>query len=78
MGMGTRLYSLPGGDGDEIKLWYPLGLSMRMGMNFFCGDGYEIVKPVPVPPGPIAIPKYNNTRTPSIESKNRFIINPFL
>jgi len=47
MGMGTRLYPLPGGDGDETKVWYPLGLGMRM--NFFYGDGYGIVKPVPAP-----------------------------
>jgi len=49
-GMGTRLYPLPGGDGDETKVWYPLGLSMRMWMNFLCGDGYGIAKPVPAPP----------------------------
>jgi len=49
-GMSTRLYPLPGGDGDGKKVWYPLGLGMRMGMNFLCGDGYGIVKPVPVPP----------------------------
>jgi len=48
--MGTRLYPLRGGDGDGIKVWYPLGLGMRMGMNFFYGDGYVIVKPVPAPP----------------------------
>jgi len=35
MDMGTRLYPLLGGDGDGIKLWYPLGLGMGMGMNFF-------------------------------------------
>jgi len=50
MGMGTRLYPLPGGDGDGTKVWYPLGLGMGMGMNFFYGDGYEIVKSVPAPP----------------------------
>jgi len=50
MGMGTRLYPLPGGDADGIKVWYPLGLDMGMGMNFFYGDGYGIVKPVPAPP----------------------------
>jgi len=47
--MGTRLYPLPSGDGDGIKLWYPLGLDMGMGMNFFYGDGYEIAKPAPLP-----------------------------
>jgi len=26
MGMGTRIYLLPSGDGDETKVWYPLGL----------------------------------------------------
>jgi len=50
MGMGTRLYPLPGGDGDETKVWYPLDLGMRMGMNFFYEDGYGIVKPVPALP----------------------------
>jgi len=50
MGMGTRLYPLPGGAGDGTKVWYPLGLGMGMEMNFFYGDGYEIVKHVPVPP----------------------------
>ena len=35
MGMGTRLYPLPGGDGDEIKLWYPLGLAWKWGWIFF-------------------------------------------
>jgi len=38
-GMDTRLYPLPGGDGDEIKVWYPLGLGMGMGMIFFTGMG---------------------------------------
>jgi len=50
MGMGTRLYPLPGGDGDGTKIWYPLGLGMEMGMKFFYGDGYEIAKPVSAPP----------------------------
>jgi len=51
-GMGTRLYPLPGGDGDETKIWYPLGLGrgMGMGINFFFGDGYGIAKPVPALP----------------------------
>jgi len=39
MGMGTRLYPLLGGDGDETKVWYPLGLGMGMRMNFFTGMG---------------------------------------
>jgi len=47
MGMCMRLYPLPGGDGSETKVWYSLGLGM--GMNFFYGDGYGIVKPVVVP-----------------------------
>jgi len=50
MGMGTRLHPLPGGDGDGTKIWYPLGLGMEMGMNFFYGDRYGIKKPVPAPP----------------------------
>jgi len=31
--MDTRIYPLPDGDDDETKVWYPLGLSMRMRMN---------------------------------------------
>jgi len=27
----------PVGDGDETKVWYPLGLGMRMMMNFSMG-----------------------------------------
>jgi len=52
MGMGTRLYSLPDRDGDETKVWYPLGLGtgMGMGMDFFSEDGYGIAKLVPAPP----------------------------
>jgi len=42
-----RLYPLPGGDEDGIKLWYPLGLGMGMGMNIFYRDGYGIMKLVP-------------------------------
>jgi len=57
MGMGTRLYPLPGGDGDGTKGWYLLGLGMGMRMNFFYGNGYGISKPVP--PRPIAIPSLN-------------------
>jgi len=45
-GTGTRLYPLPGGDGNGTKVWYPL--SLDMGMNFFYGDGYGIAKFVPV------------------------------
>jgi len=37
--MGTRLYPLPGGDGDGIKRWYLLGLGIGMRMNFFTGMG---------------------------------------
>jgi len=33
--MDTRLYPLPGGDGDETKVWYVLNLDMGMKMNFF-------------------------------------------
>jgi len=39
MGMDTRLYPLPGGDEDEIKVWYPLSLGMGMMMNFFTEIG---------------------------------------
>jgi len=48
--MATRLYSLPGGNGDEIKVWNPLSLSMGMGikMNFFYGNGYGIAKLVSI------------------------------
>ena len=62
--MGTRLYPLPGGDGDGRKVWYPLGLGMGMGMNFFYGDGYGIVKPVPAPPRPVAIPNSTHVSWP--------------
>jgi len=57
--MSTRLYPLPGGDGDGTKVWYSLGLGMGMGMrmNFLCGDGYVIAKPVPA--RPVAIPDWN-------------------
>ena len=47
--MSTRLYSLPGGDGNETKVLYLLGLGMGMRINFFYGDRYEIVKLVPRP-----------------------------
>jgi len=40
MGMGTRLYPLPGGDEDGTKVWYPLDLGM--GMIFFYGYGYVL------------------------------------
>jgi len=56
MSMSIRLYPLPGGDGDETKVWYPLSLDMGMMMNFFYKDKYEIVKPVPS--RSIAIPIY--------------------
>jgi len=53
MGIGTRLYPLPGGDGDETKGWYPLGLGMRMEMNFFLRrwvwDSETRACPVPLP-----------------------------
>jgi len=39
--MGTRLYPLPGGDGDGKKVCYPLGLDMGIEMNFLCGDRDE-------------------------------------
>jgi len=39
MGMGTRLYPLPSGDGDEKKVWYPLGLGMGWGWIFYAGMG---------------------------------------
>jgi len=37
--MGTKIYSLPGGDGDEngTKVWYPLNLGMGMLMISFMG-----------------------------------------
>jgi len=47
--MGTGLYPLPGGNGDETKVRYLFGLGIGMGMNFFYGDEYGIVKPVPAP-----------------------------
>jgi len=55
-GMGTRLYPLPDGDEDGIKLWYPLGLGMGMWWIFFYGDEYGIAKHVP--PRSVAIPSY--------------------
>ena len=58
MGMGTRLHPLSGGDGDGTKVWYQLGLGMGMEMNFFDRDEYGIVKLVPAPPRPVAIPTY--------------------
>jgi len=56
MGMGTRLYSLPSGDGDGTKVWYLLGLGMGIKMNFFYGGENGITKLVPAPPRPVAIP----------------------
>jgi len=44
--MGTRLYTLPGGDGDERKVQYPLDLGMWMLMNFFYEYKYGIAKPI--------------------------------
>jgi len=46
--MGTRLYPLLGGDDDEIKVWYSLGLGMEMKMNFFYENEYGIAKSVSV------------------------------
>jgi len=34
MSMGTRIYPLPGGDGNETKVWYSLNFGMRMRINF--------------------------------------------
>jgi len=48
MDMGTKLYMLPGGDGDETKVWYPLSFGMGMMMNFFYGYEYGIAKLVSV------------------------------
>jgi len=47
--MGMRLYLLPSGDRDKTKGWYPLGLSMKMMINFFYGNENGIAKPVSVP-----------------------------
>jgi len=49
MCVGTRLYPLPGGDGDGTKVWYPLGLGIGMRINFFYGDEYGIAKLMPAP-----------------------------
>jgi len=35
MNMGTSIYKLPDKNGDETKIWYSLGMGMRM--NFFFG-----------------------------------------
>jgi len=35
MGMGTRLYPLPGGDEDGTKVRYPLSLGMGMDVDEF-------------------------------------------
>jgi len=48
-GMGTNIYLLPSGDEDGTKVWYPLGLGMDMGMDFFDRNEYEIAKLVSVP-----------------------------
>jgi len=50
MGMGIRKYPLPGGDRDGSKVVYTLGLEMGMEMNFYYGNGDEIMIPVPAPP----------------------------
>jgi len=51
--MGTRLYPLPGGDGDGPKVWYPLGLGMGMWMIFFMRgwvwDSETRPRPAPLP-----------------------------
>jgi len=39
-GMSTRLYPLPGGNGDETKIWYLLDFDMGMRMNFFYEERY--------------------------------------
>jgi len=39
MSMSKRIYPLSDGDEDEIKVWYPLNLGMRMEMNFCKGMG---------------------------------------
>jgi len=52
--MDTRLYPLSGRDEDETKVCYPLDLGMRMMMNLFYGDEYEITKLVPF--CPVVIP----------------------
>ena len=53
MGIGTRLYPLPGGDEDRSKVEYPLGLGMGMGMDFFLRgwvwDSETRVRPAPLP-----------------------------
>jgi len=33
-----RIYPLPGGDGHETKVWYPLDLGTWMKMHFFYGN----------------------------------------
>jgi len=37
--MGTKLFSLPSGDGDGTKVWYPLDLGVGMDEFFFTGMG---------------------------------------
>jgi len=46
--MDTIIYSLFGGDVDEIKVLYSLflGVGISMRMNFFYGVAYEIGKPI--------------------------------
>jgi len=36
--MSTSIYPSPGGDEDATKVWYPLSLSMEMGMNLSMMD----------------------------------------
>jgi len=51
MSMGTRLYSLPGGDWDEdkTKVWNQLSFNTGMRINSFYENGYRIAKFVSVP-----------------------------
>jgi len=35
MGMGTRIYPLPGEDEDEKKVWYPVRFGCEDGDKFF-------------------------------------------
>jgi len=49
-GMSTRLYPLPGGDRDEIKVWYPLGLGMGWDEFFLRGWVWDSeTRPRPTP-----------------------------
>ena len=69
MGVGTRLYPLPGGDGDETKVWYPLGLGMEMGMIFFTGMGMRhrnLCPPRPAPLPSLVSTKFKHTIMPTL------------